>query len=131
MRHQIRGAARGVLQFIETSRDTTRERIEEQIRPIARTFPPYRAAEAEELVNQKIGDMTKSLWYPQIEIKRIWDKRWDAIQAINPKYPVYVISKGRWKRNLRFTSRWLDEMMVPHSSQTQSAVVEIRMGPPS
>jgi hypothetical protein len=42
--------------FIEESRAITRERIEEKIRPIARTFPPYRAAEAEELLNREIVD---------------------------------------------------------------------------
>ncbi len=42
--------------FIEESRTTVRERIEERIRPIARTFPPYRAAEAEEVLNRQIVD---------------------------------------------------------------------------
>ena len=42
--------------FIERSRAVTRERIEERIRPIARTFPPYRAAEAEERLNREIVD---------------------------------------------------------------------------
>jgi hypothetical protein len=45
-----------VREFMETNRDITRERIEERIRPIARTFEPYRAAEAEELINQKVVD---------------------------------------------------------------------------
>ena len=47
---------RGGPAFIEESRAVTRERIEERIRPIARTFPPYRAAEAEERLNQEIVD---------------------------------------------------------------------------
>jgi hypothetical protein len=42
--------------FIEKSRTITRERIEERIRPVARTFPPYRAAEAEERLNDEIVD---------------------------------------------------------------------------
>lgn len=42
--------------FIEKSRVVTRERIEEKIRPIARTFPPYRAAEAEKKLNKEIVD---------------------------------------------------------------------------
>lgn len=45
-----------VREFIKESREVTRERIEERIRPIARTFPPYRAAEAEELINKEIVD---------------------------------------------------------------------------
>ena len=42
--------------FIEESRAVTRERIEEKVRPIARTFPPYRAAEAEQRLNREIVD---------------------------------------------------------------------------
>ena len=42
--------------FIAKSRGVTRERLEERIRPIARKFPPYRAAEAEEVLNQEIVD---------------------------------------------------------------------------
>jgi hypothetical protein len=45
-----------VREFIKESQEVTRERIEERIRPIARTFPPYRAAEAEELINKEIVD---------------------------------------------------------------------------
>lgn len=45
-----------VREFIAASRPITRLRIEETIRPIARGFPPYRAAEAEELLNREITD---------------------------------------------------------------------------
>ena len=31
---------------------------------------------------------------------------------MNPEFPVYIVSKGRW--HTRFTSRALDEMMVPY-----------------
>lgn len=31
---------------------------------------------------------------------------------VNPKYPIYIISKGRWK--LRYTANSLDEMNVPY-----------------
>ena len=43
------GDDRRIRDFIAKSRGVTRERLEEQIRPIARKFPPYRAAEAEEV----------------------------------------------------------------------------------
>jgi hypothetical protein len=45
-----------VREFIEQSRAITRDRIEERVRPIARTFPPYRAAEAEKALNETISD---------------------------------------------------------------------------
>jgi hypothetical protein len=48
-----------VLNFIETSRPITRQRIEERVRPIARQFPPYRAAEAEAALNQELVDCLK------------------------------------------------------------------------
>ena len=33
---------------------------------------------------------------------------------MNPSYPVYIISKGRWEYNLRKTSRSLERMKVPY-----------------
>jgi hypothetical protein len=42
--------------FIEQSRAITRDRLEERVRPIARTFPPYRAAEAEKALNETISE---------------------------------------------------------------------------
>jgi hypothetical protein len=44
-----------VHEFIEQSRPITRDRIEEGARPVARTFPPYRAAEAEKALNETIS----------------------------------------------------------------------------
>ena len=32
----------------------------------------------------------------------------------NPKYPIYVISKGRWENTLRYTTRSLEKMNVPY-----------------
>jgi hypothetical protein len=45
-----------VREFIRQSRAITRDRLEERIRPIARTFPPYRAAAAEKALNDTISD---------------------------------------------------------------------------
>ena len=45
-----------VRDFIEQSRGITRDRIEERVRPLARTFPPYRAAEAEKALNETVSD---------------------------------------------------------------------------
>jgi len=33
---------------------------------------------------------------------------------MNPNYPIYIVSKGRWKFGLRLTSRALEEMNVPY-----------------
>ena len=43
-----------VHKFIERSRIVTHARLEERIRPIARQFPPYRAAEAEDALNKEL-----------------------------------------------------------------------------
>jgi hypothetical protein len=45
-----------VREFIEESRAITKDRIEALVRPVARTFPPYRAAEAEAALNDEIVD---------------------------------------------------------------------------
>ncbi len=34
---------------------------------------------------------------------------------MNPRYPVYIISKGRWRDGLRLTSRALEKMNVPYT----------------
>jgi DNA-directed RNA polymerase subunit H (RpoH/RPB5) len=33
---------------------------------------------------------------------------------LNPRYPIYVISKGRWEKRQRLTVRYLDKMRVPY-----------------
>lgn len=74
--------------FIARSRALTRERLEERIRPIARKFPPYRAAEAEELLNREIidclndGDVRVKVraWVDvsdpvREDLKKVWQQR--------------------------------------------------------
>lgn len=77
-----------VRDFIARSRAITRERLEERIRPIARKFPPYRAAEAEELLNREIidclndGDVRVKVraWVDvsdpvREDLKKVWQQR--------------------------------------------------------
>lgn len=45
-----------VLDFIERGRPVIQYRIEEHVRPIARQFPPYRAAEAEAELSKQLSD---------------------------------------------------------------------------
>lgn len=63
------------------------------------------------LVGQKLTDRTRSIWYPQAEIGRYADKRYEAAKSVGPAYPVYVISKGRWES--RLTVKALDAIGVP------------------
>lgn len=67
----------------------------------------------EKIAEQKISKKTQSIWYPEAEIDRYADKRFIIPNKIvSPKYPVYIISKGRWES--RQTAKALEEMKVPY-----------------
>jgi uncharacterized Zn finger protein (UPF0148 family) len=77
-----------VREFIAKSRSITRDRLEEQIRPLARRFPPYRAAEAEAALNKEIVDclndgdvrVTVRTWVDvcdpvREDLRKVWQQR--------------------------------------------------------
>lgn len=64
------------------------------------------------LVGQTLTSETKYAWYPRIEIGRFADKLYETPVQTNPKYPVYVISKGRWES--RLTVKALERIKVPY-----------------
>lgn len=66
------------------------------------------------LVEQKMYETTRSIWYPEAEIGRFRDKRYVDSDGVtkNPRHPVYVISKGRWET--RLTSKALEKIRVPY-----------------
>jgi hypothetical protein len=64
------------------------------------------------LVQQPLTRRTKYIWYPQRSRDVLLNKRYRSVETAHPKYPVYVISKGRWTSNL--TSRALETMGVVH-----------------
>lgn len=64
------------------------------------------------LIGQTITDLTKSLWYPKAEIAHFVGKSYDSGEKNTPKYPVYIISKGRWES--RMTSNALEKINVPY-----------------
>ena len=76
---------------------------------------PNKAAQQEfaKLVDQTITDDTRALWYPKAPIGHFIDKRWSSAERINPRYPVYVISKSRWES--RLTVKALEKMAVPYT----------------
>jgi hypothetical protein len=63
------------------------------------------------LVGQKIGDMSKSIWHPKQKIRTIANKR-HVGEGCNPRYPIYIISKGRWEN--RLTQQSLEDINVPY-----------------
>jgi hypothetical protein len=65
-----------------------------------------------DLIGQKVTDRTKFVWYPPAEIGRYADKRFRAATPTYPRYPVYIISKGRWES--RLTSKSLETIHIPY-----------------
>lgn len=65
------------------------------------------------LIGQTITDDTRSLWFPKAEIGRYVDKRYATAEKVDPRYPIYVISKGRWES--RLTVKALEKIGVPHN----------------
>ena len=64
------------------------------------------------VTDQKITSKTKSVWFPFKSHWGLAKKRWRTEGAVNPKYPVYIVSKGRASNGL--TTKALDKMGVPH-----------------
>ena len=60
----------------------------------------------------KLTDKTRSLWYPHPPDLYSTTDCWITTKKVSPRYPIYVISKGR--SNIRMTSDALVEMDVDH-----------------
>lgn len=65
-----------------------------------------------QVTKQKITDKTKSIWFPFKSHWGLAKNRWRTKNQVNPKYPVYIISKGRADNGV--TTKALDKMGVPH-----------------
>ena len=65
-----------------------------------------------ERIGQKITPNVRALWYPQAEIGRYADKVYISNAELNPRFPIYVISKGRW--DSRPTSKALERCNIPY-----------------
>lgn len=78
-------------------------------------FPnEYAREQFAKLIDQKISHKTRSLWYPKADIGHFAGKSYVSslpFHRICPRYPVYVISKGRWKS--RMTVKALERIKVP------------------
>lgn len=65
------------------------------------------------LIGQTITDDTRSVWVPKAEIGRYVDKRFATPEApVLPRFPIYIISKGRWES--RLTAKSLEAIAVPY-----------------
>lgn len=77
-----------------------------------KSFSAESVADLSERLGQKITDKTKSIWHP---FRSHWGgikHKYIASEAINNRYPVYVVSKSRWRNGL--TTKALTVMGVPH-----------------
>ena len=65
-----------------------------------------------DLIGQRLTEETRSIWYPPADIGHYANKKYESAEKINPRYPVYIISKGRWES--RLTSKALEAIGVPY-----------------
>lgn len=67
----------------------------------------------EELLGQNISDKTDSVWFPKKE-KNIFNYFRVLGGNTNPKYPIYIVSKGRHDQYYYHTSRSISLIKVHH-----------------
>ena len=64
-------------------------------------------------IGQELSEKTKSIWYPRLQVIANRHYRWiQRGTKTLPKYPMYIVSKGRHES--MFTSRSLSRMQIPH-----------------
>jgi len=91
---------------------------------IQKELPPYQTLKLiayprdiiSNLIGQKIEIKTKSIWHPKLTIDANRKKRWiisDGHEEKMPRYPLYIVSKGRYEKNIRGTANSLERMRVP------------------
>jgi hypothetical protein len=64
------------------------------------------------LVGQSLTDATPSIWFPKAERRDLLSLRYKSATRSENRYPIYIISKGRWES--RLTSKALEAMGVPY-----------------
>lgn len=66
-----------------------------------------------EKLGQPFAPNQRSIWYPPAKIGRYADKKYMSTGQSCQKYPIYIISKGRWES--RLTSKALEKSGVRYS----------------
>jgi len=64
--------------------------------------------------NVNITPSTTWIWYPKRpdDLSPDIDKMWITEKPVLPKYPIYIISKGRWEK--RYTSKYFEWAGIPY-----------------
>ncbi len=64
-------------------------------------------------LNIKLTKMTSFIHYPEKYESKSWDYKYITKgKSVNPQYPVYIISKGRWEQ--RLTQQLLEKSNIPY-----------------
>lgn len=77
---------------------------------------------ANKIFDQPISDRSTSVWYPKLEFG-VNGKVRIVKGNKDPRYPIFVVSKGRYEKN--FTSRYLTQMEVHHYVVVEPQEVEL------
>lgn len=90
--------------------------VQEDLTPFQSLVVHFRSPEDRgafaRLIDRTVTNRTQSVWYPREEIRRYANKRFVSENPLNPRYFIYIISKGRWKS--RLTSKILEKMGIPY-----------------
>lgn len=99
----------GMPAFHQESRDF----VYFSLKMVFKTAADY--AEFAHLVRIHLSESQPAIYYPKWTPSKIKAKRWKStlpIEQITPRYPVYIVSKGR--SHSRLTSKTLEELKVPY-----------------
>lgn len=83
----------------------------------------YTSEYLSEVFDQNISDSTKSIWYPKIVRHAYEDLR--VVGGDMPKYPIYIVSKGRACNQTWHTSYRLSQSNIPHYIVVEPQEVDI------
>lgn len=64
-----------------------------------------------QLLDQDVTELARSIWYPEME-RHVTTHCWKGGSRSQPRYPVYIISKGR--ADTRLTAKHFEKMNIPY-----------------
>lgn len=91
------------------------EFIEPKVEPYAKIdfiVDDFTENELSETFEQNITDRTKSIWFPALE--KHTKKLIRVVGGKNPRYPIFIVSKGRASLSKCLSVKWLNKMETRH-----------------
>ena len=101
------------------------EFVQEALKPAHSIQVDFRRQEDVEAFERLLGGKVyhgKWMWYPPKGYENWRDWRYVSKPRFDPRYPLYIISKGRWES--RMTARSLDALKVPYLIAVEPQEVE-------